>query len=274
LSAKHASDTGVTPLAALSGGYALARRLGFLERRWFRRLYVRAYAAYKRYYEDPYEALLLSRPQLVRGGSVADVGAHIGYTAGVFCRAIDQGYRVYAFEPDPSNAALLREDLEREIAAGRVVAIEAAVGADHGSAELLRSAVHPGDHRIRTAAYRPTDVRQAVTVPVVSLDGFFEERVEERLAFVKVDVQGYELDVCRGMERTLGRFPAAAVALEHSPVEARAMGFEPERVLAFFRDRSYRLYLLGRGGRAEPLAARELEQTVARRGYADLLCVK
>jgi FkbM family methyltransferase len=274
LSAKHASDSGATPLAALSGGYALARRLGLLERRWFRRLYVRAYAAYKSHYEDPYEALLRGRPQLVRGGSVADVGAHIGYTAGVFCRAIDPGYRVYAFEPDPSNAGLLREDLEREIAAGRVVVIEAAVGADQGSAELLRSAVHPGDHRVRTAANRPTDVRQAVTVPLVSLDGFFEARVEERLAFVKVDVQGYELDVCRGMERTLERFPAAAVALEYSPVEARAMGFEPERVLAFFRDRSYRLYQLGRGGRAEPLAAQELEQTVARRGYADLLCVK
>lgn len=266
---------GGSPLfPALSAVYALTRRLGLLERRWFRRLYARAYFAYKRHHEDPFEALLHRWPQLLRGGSVADVGAHIGYTAGVFSKAIDPGFRVYAFEPDPSNAAMLRENLESQIAAARVVAVEAAVGAEQGSVELLRSPVHPGDHRIRTAAFRPADVRHAVTVPIVSLDGFFEARREERLAFVKLDVQGYELDVCRGMERTLGRFQEAAVALEYSPLEASAMGFEPEDVLAFFRDRAYELFLLQRGGQVEPLVAQRLEPIVARRGYADLLCVR
>lgn len=259
---------------ALSTAYVLARRSGLLERRWFKRLYGRAYFAYKRHLEDPFEGLLRRRPELVSGGNVVDVGAHIGYTAGVFSKMIDPEFRVYAFEPDPSNAALLRENLKSRIDLGRVVVVEAAVGSASGTAELLRSPAHPGDHRIDTPAFAARQGRLPVTVPLLSLDEFFASRESEALAFVKLDVQGYELQVCRGMERTLARFPRTAVALEYSPSEMRAMNFDPDDLLTYFRERGYTLHVLLRRGVIEPWQVERVRSIVARRGYADLLCVK
>ena len=261
-------------LPALKAAYALARRAGWLDRRWFRRLYVSAYFAYKRHVEDPFDALLRRRPELVRGGSVADVGAHVGYTASVFCEALDPGFRVYAFEADPANVRLLLETLVSQIALGRVVAVEAAVGSGAGTAELLRSAVHPGDHRIGTPAFQAQGVRDAVQVSVVSLDEFFASRPDEPLAFVKVDVQGYEIEVCRGMARTLERCPSAAVAVEYAPDEAKAMGFDPADIERYFRARGYSLHLLRRDGVLEGWHAGQVAALVARRGYVDLLCLR
>lgn len=258
-------------LPALSAAYALARRSRLLERRWFRRVYTAAYFAYKRHIEDPLAGLLRQQPELVRGGNVADVGAHIGYTASAFCQAIEAPFGVYAFEPDPVNAACLRENLATPIARGQLVVVEAAAGAKSGQGALLRNPSHPGDHRVRTPSFAHDETREALGVAVVSLDDFFATHPEP-LAFAKIDVQGYEIEVCRGMQRTLERFPGAVVAFEYSPLEARAMGFDPDDVLRFFRSRGYTLELLSRDGSLEPWDADRVDALVAKRGYAELLC--
>ncbi len=256
----------------MKSAYALARRAGLLERHWFRRVYWHAYAAYKRTLEDPFAALLRQQPSIARGGSIADVGAHIGYTAMVFARALDPGFRVFAFEPDPANATLLRENLALEIAGGRVVPVEAAVGSASGKAELMRSAAHPGDHRIGRAGRPLLEDRTPVTVSMLSLDEYFEARAPESLVLVKVDVQGFEIEVCLGMARTLDRGPVPWVAIEHSPAEAGSLGFDARAVPAFLREHGYTPRLLHRDGGTAPWPSPAAEALLARRGYVDLLC--
>jgi hypothetical protein len=144
-----ASPTRALPL--LKGAYALALRSGLLERAWFRRLYSRAYFAYKRRIEDPFAGLLARRPELVRAGDVADVGAHIGYTAAVFCAGLDPSPRV-RLRTRRGNAALLAQFLAPR-RRGSVVPVVAAVEGP-GTADLVRNPVHPGDHHraLREAA--------------------------------------------------------------------------------------------------------------------------
>lgn len=264
-----ASPTRALPL--LKGAYALALRAGLFERAWFRRVYSRAYFAYKRRIEDPFAGLLARRPELVRAGDVADVGAHIGYTAAVFCAGLDPGRRVFAFEPDAANAALLAENLAPEIARGSVVPVVAAVGRAPGTADLVRNPVHPGDHRIGQPGEAAGEGRERVRVPVVSLDDFFQSREGAALAFVKLDVQGFEIEVCRGMTRLLERERVPWIAVEHSPAECRALGFDPELVPAFLRERGYSLQLLCHDGSSQPWPSPRADALLARRGYIDLL---
>ena len=87
--------------------YALARRARLLGRPWFDALFSRSYFVYKRLVEDPFHALLRSRPELLRGGHVVDVGANIGYHARLFARGLDPGWMVVAIEPEPRNFAML-----------------------------------------------------------------------------------------------------------------------------------------------------------------------
>jgi hypothetical protein len=80
--------------------------------------------------------------------------------------------------------------------------------------------------------------------------------------------------VCEGMKETLQKFPEACVCLEHSPESLIELGFEPEKIIDFFRSRGYQLYILTR--EAPQLAAynESLERIVNEAGYVDLLCSK
>jgi hypothetical protein len=112
-------------------------------------------------------------------------------------------------------------------------------------------------------------------VPIVTIDGFAQkEGVAQQIAFVKVDVQGYELAVCEGMRATLAASPRAAVAIEFDPVRMREMGFSPEKLLGFFDGAGFATHLLDRDGVGARVSQVALDELVRRRGYVDVVCLR
>src|ERR1700686_3345134 len=101
-----------TPIKTLTNVYWLARKSRLLDTAWGRRVFASAYFFYKRHLEDPYYELFKRHPELFRGGNILDAGANIGYTAAVCSRAIDPEYKVYAFEPERFNYALLEHSAQ------------------------------------------------------------------------------------------------------------------------------------------------------------------
>lgn len=263
-------------LPGLSGAYALARRTGLLEAAWFRRAYARAYFSYKRLLEDPFDGLVRLRPELFRGGLILDVGAHIGYTTSLFLGAMSPGSRIYAFEPEPENYAFLCETIERRGARAQAVAVHAAVGDAEGSVDLWRNPEHPGDHRVATDAFRRQATGGVATTAVrlVSLDGFLASvgEAETPVAFVKIDVQGYEPAVCRGMTKLMERCPDVTVAVEFAPRELRSQDFAAADLVSFFRDRGYSIHVLAKDGTLRYLGEGIPDVESTGRGYGDLLC--
>jgi len=259
----------------LSRAYSLAVRSRLMELAWFRRIYAGAYFAYKRRLEDPFDGLVRRRPDLFRSGHILDVGAHIGYTSSIFFRVLGPGFRVYAFEPDPANVRMLRETVHRKGADGIIVPVQAAVGAEDGEVELWRNPLHPGDHRLATPWFRQwggARIAETLRVSLVSLDGFLgREDPTTPVAFVKIDVQGYEPAVCQGMAKLLERCPRAVVALEYGPRELSAQGFDPPRLTEFFRSRGYLAHLLEKDGSFSTLPDDLDDLAEKGRGYLDLL---
>lgn len=220
-------------------------------------LYVRLFFAYKKYFEDPFAALAGRHPELFRGGHILDVGANAGYTATVFARAIEPQYRVFAFEPEPLNIARMRSVLHRRRLAN-VEVVAAAVGDRVGSANLMVNPVHPGDHRIAT-----TGAAGTIDVAMTTVDTFVESRNLSPVAFVKIDVQGFELPVSRGMVRLIDRTPRLNVAFEY-------VDDEPE-LLEFYRHRGFELHALEHRGELLECTADVLGRLQRKRGYADIL---
>ena len=66
-----------------------------------------------RRYEPEVTRLLLATVRLEPGDVVFDVGANIGWYSLVLDRQAPPGVDILAFEPDPDNHALLRENLAR-----------------------------------------------------------------------------------------------------------------------------------------------------------------
>lgn len=230
------------------------------------RLFLAAFFAYKRWVEDPFANLAKRRPELFAGGDILDVGANAGYTAALFARVASPGARVFAFEPEPLNF----RRLQRVSTSEAIVAERLAIGASEGSVELAINPTHPGDHRIATGVAGG----KRIQVPMTTIDRYVHDRQIGRVKFVKIDVQGYELEVSRGMTDLLEREREVAVAFELAPADLRAAGVEPEALLDFYRERGFALELLPRDGVTRPYDAAEVAARAARRGYVDLLATR
>jgi FkbM family methyltransferase len=138
---------------------------------------------------------------LVRGGDVCyDVGANLGFFSVLLARLAGPTGAVYAFEPVPQNAALI----ERNARLNQLQTIKVrnvAVSNRDGSSDLLL-ARHVGGAMLEEAG-TPPDLAGRLTVRTATLDKLVEDREIPPPSFVKIDVEGAELSVLRGMQRIL-----------------------------------------------------------------------
>ena len=256
--------------------YNAARRIGLFEFAWFRHVFLFSYFLYKRWYEDPFWALTKRHPEVFAGGDILDVGANIGYTAYVFAAAIQSPAKVYAFEPDQSSFATLTEVIRRKHLADSVEIFNTAIGSADGTLEFWHNDEHSADHRVVTAEFKSSalDRSKISTVPVTSVDNFVASRVLQNVCFIKIDVQGYELAVCEGLQHTLQSFPQLCIAFEYAPQGMRELGFDPAALLHFFRSAGYNLHVLTRSSLQLTPDDSTIERAAQHSGYVDVLCSK
>lgn len=136
------------------------------------------------------EQTALFRAFVRPGDIVFDVGAHVGYYTLLAVRLVGPAGQVIAFEPEPRNAHFLEEHL-RANRCTRATVYQCAVG-DHQGNVRFKYGTGTGTGRV--------SVDGSLTVPMVSLDGFLEQR-PVGCHVVKIDVEGGELAVLRGGER-------------------------------------------------------------------------
>lgn len=143
------------------------------------------------------EDLRLLRRLLCPTDTVVDVGANIGYVSLV---AAKHGGRVLAVEPAPDNVARLRRNLALNPRHAAKVEVEAvALAAQPGPMTLYAS---PAEPQKSSLGFRAGDAR-AVHVTVRTLDEVVQAHQLRPLAFLKIDVEGAELDVLHGGLTTL-----------------------------------------------------------------------
>jgi len=141
------------------------------------------------------------------GDLVFNVGANVGTRTQVF---VDLGANVVAVEPQAAMCNTLREKFGEKIAV-----VEAVAGPEEGEGELWLCT----DNQLATCAkgwaeslkdrWPMEKWHKKITVPMVTLDGLIAQFGEP--AFCKIDVEGYELEVLKGLTR-----PLKAVCFEYT----------------------------------------------------------
>ncbi len=148
-----------------------------------------------------------------KGDLVFDVGAHLGNRTRAFAAL---GCRVVAVEPQPHVAALLRR-LTSRLPTVRIV--ERALSSEPGRAVLSVSERTPTvstiatewrEARRRDADFGGVDWNTSVEVQTTTLDALIKAYGVP--AFVKVDVEGGELNVLQGLSQ-----PVPALSFEFLP---------------------------------------------------------
>ena len=157
------------------------------------------------------------RDHIGPGDVFYDVGANVGFFSLVAARLVGPGGHVYAFEPVASIAESIRANAARN-RFRNVTVLAVAVGSESGTAELLMSR-HPGGATL-SVADAPVDVAGSLRVPTVTIDELVTGGRILPPAVVKIDVEGAELDVIRGMARTIELYaPVLVCELDHATAD-------------------------------------------------------
>jgi FkbM family methyltransferase len=200
------------------------------------------------------------------GMHIADVGANLGLYSLLFARLVGPQGHVYCFEPDPLMVSALRDNLDgNRITHAEVFAV--AVGSANGTAVLQRSAVHSGDNRLglRTGTAWHSE---KVSVPVRSLQDALRGR---RLDFIKIDVQGGEHEVLRGIGPLLEANPALKIYFEFWPHGLRLAGTEITQLAHTLRGLHLRVTLADQPANSTPLDLVALAAQMPFKGFVNLL---
>jgi hypothetical protein len=114
---------------------------------------------------------------------------------------------------------------------------------------LHRSSINSGDNRLSASPAHPEEVQ----VRVARLDDVLPS---VRVDFIKMDVQGWEAEVLRGMKQTLESNPGLLMYFEYWPHGLRRAGEHPLTLFEILRQSGFAVFL---PGQSEPLNAREIE---------------
>lgn len=128
---------------------------------------------------------------------VLDVGASLGLWSVPLGRTVrDRGGQLWCFEPNPQNIAWLESNIAANELSGVARVQPYAIGARRGNALLGFREQGGGNGAITSTA------EDAVAVEVRRIDDF---ELPLRVSFVKLDVEGFELEVLRGAQSMIER---------------------------------------------------------------------
>jgi FkbM family methyltransferase len=206
---------------------------------------------------------------LLRPGMItADIGANLGLYSLTIARCVGVDGLVYVFEPDPDLFTALRRNCEIN-GFPWIKCFNVALGEKTGRLSLRRSAFNSGDNRMQ-ATSGVTDDGMAFDVDITTFDQLLGDDAD-RVDFIKIDVQGWELSVFKGMEKRLSNPRPLLILFEFGPDTLLGAGVNPADLLSFLTDRGFELSLID--GRAEkPVKnTEEFAASVPKLSYLNLI---
>lgn len=145
----------------------------------------------------------------LKGKTIYDIGSYVGIYTLFFARAVGSKGRVIAVEPNPQNYDELLSNI-RLNHLDNVTAVSTAIGNSCGETTLAIDPVYPSRGFLATSReLSSSHSTQTIPVQVISLDSLVQDRHLPPPDFIKLDVEGVEIDAIHGMEETMHRYKPA-----------------------------------------------------------------
>lgn len=187
-------------------------------------------------YETKVDAVL--RRHIRTSDTVWDVGANLGLYTTRFSDWVGPAGHVVAFEPVPSCFQRLSERID---GSSNVSTLNLALGDRKGQLSMrLAEDPHGATHTFLDVD-RPSN--ETLDLPVRSGDELCREGRLPTPNVLKIDVEGFELEVLRGLDATLANAACRAIVLEvhFGLLEERGRKHAPRDLQQLLRDRSFQV---------------------------------
>jgi FkbM family methyltransferase len=181
------------------------------------------------------------RRHLTAGDIALDVGGNVGYISAVAASCVGKSGEVHSFEP-------LHECFERLALVHRmnpdfrIICNQFALGSDEGSLPICFDPVGQSRNATLVPGY---EMPVRYQVPVKRLDAYIREVIKspERIKLIKIDVEGFELAVLKGLERFLAdNTYRPLIIVEIKPWEVTKIGHDMKEFQDYMGRFGYKAY--------------------------------
>lgn len=185
------------------------------------------------------EELKFVQEHLRPGGTFVDVGANGGVYSIIAARHVGPGGRVIAFEPDPRNVALLRENIALN-KLNNVTVVEKAVSSADGTGSLAISRDGAMNSLAKTT-HAGQQIEKWQTVTTTTLDHALQALDVGKVDVFKIDVEGAERLVLDGAAETLKTSPDAVILFEATDLAATSFDYTARDLLKTLTAQGFRI---------------------------------
>lgn len=168
---------------------------------------------------------------------IFDIGANIGQTSfNMFQKQKNKGLSpiIHAFEPYPRTFDKLQTNISLNKDAS-IKAYNLGIGEEKGKLYMMQHS--PSN----SGGFRMTEDKQnSVEVEVATFDEFVSEHGIPAVDFIKIDVEGFEVQVLKGALRSIRQFKPVII-FEYSLENIRAQGGDIREVLKELQSMNYKI---------------------------------
>lgn len=165
-----------------------------------------------------------------KGDVIIDAGANEGYLSIYYAKKVKAEGKIFAFEPDKINVSEMKRNIKLNDNVDNIKIYEDLLWKENSRIEFFEagtvaSSVH----------YQPKNSRK-VFRKAITIDSFCKKENLDRLDFVKMDIEGAEIEALIGAKDILKKFRPNFVIASYHSVNGELTYIKVE---SFFKDNNY-----------------------------------
>ena len=210
----------------------------------------------------------LIKNKIKNGDVVFDIGANIGFYTLLFAKLVGKEGKVYAFEPEPNNFALLKKTIEFNNL--KNVILEQKAVSDKNGTNFLVLSKDIGGHKIINYS-----TPNSLKVESICLDEYFNN-FYGKINFIKIDAEGHEGKIFYGMQKLLKKNQQLHIMTEFYFKLINQSGIKPKQFLELLVNNNFKLYdMREKNDKIVPTTLEKLLQKYDNdSGATDLFCTR
>ena len=198
-------------------------------------------------------------PSISKGDTFIDIGANNGEVSLKAAREVGNSGRVIAFEPNPKNIIRFNKNIAMN-SFNNITLVELGVGNEEGKFQLNNDTPENlGMGWIDNSSAQNSD--SLVTINVTTLDDYLMGMELDSVNFIKIDVEGFEINVLKGAKKIIEKFkPSLFIEVENTLLNRQ--GTSASELISLIQQFKYRAICSGTGQVVTPKSDFELMMDV------------
>ena len=211
-----------------------------------------------------------------KGDVVFDVGANVGEFTILLAHSVGFQGKIHAFEPVPPTFERLCRKVEMTRLGNQIVLNRCAVSDNTGRSTIRMPAGVSTEASLVTHSVASWCSKSITSYDCAmdTLDSYARNKGIDSINFVKIDVEGAEILVLKGMRAILAGSSPPILMLEIFPPWVQDFGFSPNDIFELLHNAGYQMFFISRVGLLSCQTPADITKLVSFPNFVDFLCLQ